>query len=89
MSYKLNGHDAAQKAQAMIFQGEELLIAAQRAKACGCDVIIDEEKGYFTLIIQISMVKSRFFVGLPQRIFSTKIGSSSPSLFCSLMGMPR
>ena len=47
MSYKLNGQDAAQKAQAMIFQGEELLIAAQRAKACGCDVIIDEEKGIF------------------------------------------
>lgn len=47
MTYKLNAHDAAQKAQAMIFKGQELLIAAQRAKACGCNVIVDEKKGIF------------------------------------------
>ena len=39
--------EAAQKAHTMIFTWQKLLIAAQRAKACGCDVIVDEEKGIF------------------------------------------
>lgn len=45
--FRLDADQAAQKAQAMIFKWQELLITAQRAQACGCGVIVDEEKGIF------------------------------------------
>lgn len=39
--------DAARIAHREIFKWQELLIAAKRAEACNCDVILDEKRGTF------------------------------------------
>ena len=70
MKKVITAEQAAQLGQAQIYAGETLLIAAKRAAASDCDVVINTITGGSYRLIQITMRKSRLFQVKNQR--STK-----------------